>query len=560
VARSDTYGAARPTFLPEGGRRFLRRRGMEAAAIGFAALSGLVGTALYSYDPLDPAANVAAGGPTRNLLGARGAQVADWLFQSLGLAAWLVAIVFLAWALLLVLHRWLGRIWLRLALLPPGVVLAAAALATLPPPPHLPLASGLGGSLGAITAHHLAGWLAPIGVAGGALSGAVFAALAAVTLATSMGLSGSEWLGGARLMLRGLGRAGRGARNAGAWAAGKAGDQARRLANGQESERRPRFAALLQPITRPFARMGIAVRESARKLWTKGGHDDHAASTSIGGERREPTLNGAASSPSPGPATPPRAQRTITLGAATDVEDDEARAPVAAPSPAMVPPVVKPTVVAPAREAPAKRADTTKQASLDFTGEGEPYRLPPLDLLSLPKNAGKIEIDEDALQQNARLLEAVLADFGVRGQIVKVRPGPVVTLYELEPAPGTKSSRVISLSDDIARSMSAVSVRVAVIPGRNVIGIELPNQKRETVWLRELLAVEAYERAQGRLALVLGKDIGGTPVVVDLARMPHLLIAGTTGSGKSVGINTIDRKSTRLNSSHRYISRMPSSA
>ena len=133
----------------------------------------------------------------------------------------------------------------------------------------------------------------------------------------------------------------------------------------------------------------------------------------------------------------------------------------------------------------------------------------------------------------------MLDDFGVRGEIVKVRPGPVVTLYELEPAPGTKSSRVIGLSDDIARSMSAISVRVAVIPGRNVIGIELPNARREIVSLRELLASAAYERTAGQLTLVFGKDIGGAPVLVDLSRMPHLLIAGTTGSGKSVAINTM---------------------
>jgi S-DNA-T family DNA segregation ATPase FtsK/SpoIIIE len=136
-------------------------------------------------------------------------------------------------------------------------------------------------------------------------------------------------------------------------------------------------------------------------------------------------------------------------------------------------------------------------------------------------------------------LSTVLEDFGVRGEIVKVRPGPVVTLYELEPAPGTKSSRVIGLADDIARSMSAVSVRVAVIPGRNVIGIELPNLRREAVCLKELLASQAFERYAGKLTLALGKDIGGTPVLADLARMPHLLIAGTTGSGKSVGINAM---------------------
>jgi S-DNA-T family DNA segregation ATPase FtsK/SpoIIIE len=148
-------------------------------------------------------------------------------------------------------------------------------------------------------------------------------------------------------------------------------------------------------------------------------------------------------------------------------------------------------------------------------------------------------VSEEALQHNAAALEQVLGDFGVRGGIAKVHPGPVVTLYELEPAPGTKSARVIGLADDIARSMSAVSVRVAVVPGRNVIGIELPNATRETVYLRELLAAESYERSGAKLALALGKDIGGAPVVADLARFPHLLVAGTTGSGKSVAINTM---------------------
>ncbi len=169
------------------------------------------------------------------------------------------------------------------------------------------------------------------------------------------------------------------------------------------------------------------------------------------------------------------------------------------------------------------------------------YELPSLGLLSMPKakdNRREV-LSDDALHQNARLLEGVLEDFGVRGTIGNVRPGPVVTLYELEPAPGLKSSRVIGLADDIARSMSAISARVAVIPGRNVIGIELPNQRRETVYLRELLASREYEGNAARLVLALGKDIGGEPVIADLARMPHLLIAGTTGSGKSVAVNTM---------------------
>ena len=185
-----------------------------------------------------------------------------------------------------------------------------------------------------------------------------------------------------------------------------------------------------------------------------------------------------------------------------------------------------------------KRARDARQGSLVMP-VADIFQVPPLDLLEAPPASAGNAADKDALSKNASLLESVLDDFGVRGEIVKVRPGPVVTLYELEPAPGTKTSRVIGLSDDIARSMSALSVRIAVVPGRSVIGIELPNARRETVYLRELLASSAYERSGGNLTLALGKDIGGGPMMVDLGRMPHLLIAGTTGSGKSVAINTM---------------------
>jgi DNA segregation ATPase FtsK/SpoIIIE, S-DNA-T family len=167
------------------------------------------------------------------------------------------------------------------------------------------------------------------------------------------------------------------------------------------------------------------------------------------------------------------------------------------------------------------------------------YALPPLELLAQPSKSARSTVTNEMLQENAAALEGVLGDFGVRGEIINARPGPVVTLYELEPAPGIKSSRVISLADDIARSMSALSARVAVVSGRNAIGIELPNPTREKVFLRELLASRDYVDNSARLPLCLGKSIGGEPVLVDLARMPHLLIAGTTGSGKSVAINTM---------------------
>ncbi len=187
---------------------------------------------------------------------------------------------------------------------------------------------------------------------------------------------------------------------------------------------------------------------------------------------------------------------------------------------------------------PGKREAREVQPELPVFKPGS-YELPALNLLGKPAPQKTRVISDEALEQNARMLENVLADFGVKGEIINVRPGPVVTLYELEPAAGVKSSRVIGLADDIARSMSAVAARVAVVPGRNVIGVELPNLDRETVYIRELLGAEEYESSRGDLTLALGKSIGGEPVYADLARMPHLLIAGTTGSGKSVGINTM---------------------
>ncbi len=225
--------------------------------------------------------------------------------------------------------------------------------------------------------------------------------------------------------------------------------------------------------------------------------------------------------PAPLPAPAPIAEAASVGPARGVVVTRRARAEMAVPEPVAVP------VAAPAPE----RAEIR-------VAPPAPFELPDIAILGEPP-AVETAIPTEVLQQNAGFLEGVLEDFNVRGEIVQACPGPVVTLYELEPAPGTKSSRVISLADDIARSMSAISARVAVIPGKNAIGIELPNAKRETVYLRELLASQDFESSKHKLALGLGKTIGGEPVIVDLAKMPHLLVAGTTGSGKSVAINTM---------------------
>ena len=186
--------------------------------------------------------------------------------------------------------------------------------------------------------------------------------------------------------------------------------------------------------------------------------------------------------------------------------------------------------------APPRPARPAKQAQTDLFAE---YQLPSLDLLAdAPADTGPKQ-DKLALERNARLLETVLDDFNVKGEITAVRTGPVVTMYELEPAPGIKASRVIGLAEDIARNMSAISARVASIPGKTVMGIELPNVHRQIVSFKELVAAAAFVEAKGNLPIILGKDIAGEPIVADLAAMPHLLVAGTTGSGKSVGLNTI---------------------
>ena len=190
--------------------------------------------------------------------------------------------------------------------------------------------------------------------------------------------------------------------------------------------------------------------------------------------------------------------------------------------------------------APSRQAEAEKQPRLKFEEPAGPaYELPPLSLLASPVAIQRHQLSDEALEENARMLESVLDDYGVKGDITSVRPGPVVTMYELEPAPGLKASRVIGLADDIARSMSALSARVSTVPGRSVIGIELPNAHREKVVLREILSARDFGDGSHKLPLALGKDIAGQPIVANLAKMPHLLIAGTTGSGKSVAINTM---------------------
>jgi len=235
-----------------------------------------------------------------------------------------------------------------------------------------------------------------------------------------------------------------------------------------------------------------------------------------------------------GEAPPALAAEPADAGEADDWPDLAAafRPPLSAAARRVVQPQSRPLST-------SRRAQDEAQPQFHLDDPAPAYDPPPLTLLANPAGVVRRQLSDAALAENARMLESVLEDYGVRGEIVSVRPGPVVTLYELEPAPGLKASRVIGLADDIARSMSALSARVSTVPGRSVIGIELPNAHREDVLLREILAARDFGDSQMRLPLALGKDIAGAAVVANLARMPHLLIAGTTGSGKSVAINTM---------------------
>ncbi|PCJ60702.1 MAG: cell division protein FtsK [Rhodospirillaceae bacterium] len=472
--------STKTTFLPAGIRDFLRRRGIEATGIAFALLALGLALALIRYDPADPSLNSAASGPVENWIGLPGAIVADLLLQTLGLAAVVLILLLLAWSWRILSKRGIRRFWMRLALVPFALLAASLAFATLGQPEGWPLKSGLGGFTGALLLQKIIALELPIGGDGfgPAILGTGGAALAFFLTLSALAFDRREWLTalrGTRILAHTLSH----------WGA----RAALALVGGLRRSGKS---------THAFFRERIASRHFLQ---------------------RQPTH--------PAPAT--AATATVRPTSVAPVPPE----PAATAAESRIAP-------RPKSPAPGKRAKAEREPVFHLLG-GEAFELPPLDLLQAsPRVATAARNNEAALEQNARLLESVLDDFGVRGKITKVRPGPIVTLYELEPAPGTKTSRVIGLSDDIARSMSAVSVRIAVVPGQNVIGIELPNAEREMVYLRELLASSSFERnsAQG-LTLVLGKDIGGAPIMVDLARMPHLLIAGTTGSGKSVAINTM---------------------
>jgi S-DNA-T family DNA segregation ATPase FtsK/SpoIIIE len=475
----------------------LRLRGAVLTVAGAVLIASLA-----TYRAADPSLNVAALDAPHNAMGPLGADLSDMALQTVGLAAWIGALLMLACG-----FRRTGagdpfqdRVDLRLrggvgAL---GMILLAGLLAAPRPPASWPLSCGLGGWVGEALLKGFAALISRTDLPAPRLAACLVLVLPClVALAYGAGLRWEE------------------VQDFAAWISGHS--RAPRLAKAEPAPRR---------------QTGVVIRPDATPVVA-----------GKGGKSPRPSARTA----KPNPLEAIEAAIPVTPGVSKlDADDppfdladeDDLQTLLAEPDSRGKAPVVQTQVRGGAKGAkPSERETRERQKTFDFTPGGG-FQLPELAMLSKPKPRAST-IDEGALRQNARLLETVLAEFGVRGQIDQIRPGPVVTLYELVPAAGVKSSRVISLSDDIARSMSARACRVSVVSGRNAIGIELPNASRETVYLRDLLSSSEYEKAASNLPMALGETIGGDPYIADLSKMPHLLIAGTTGSGKSVGVNAM---------------------
>jgi S-DNA-T family DNA segregation ATPase FtsK/SpoIIIE len=459
--------------------------------LGLAGLAVLV--ALATYDPRDPSLNTATTRHVTNLAGPPGAVLADILLQGFGAVGALPGVAMLSWSWRIASRRGLGSFAARLAALLGAMPVLAAVLGAVPlgTAGPWPVLAGAGGSIGQV--------LGLVGLdAGRSLSGpvgavaiwALGATLAATLTVLARGLTRSEW-----------GTAERAAGTAARFSVHGGRDAVRTLSRGAGGVGQA-SGWLMHLVSRG---PGLAPDPEPQPA----PRQPSAPSTAAPEQRPAPPPRQAAP-PVPQPPVPqPPGQQT--------------------PRPA---PLAPPTPVVTAQ--PPKRP-VQQVLPLDASG----WKFPSLDLLKAPPERHATGPSEESLQANAHLLETVLNDYGVQGEIVEIRPGPVVTLYELVPAPGIRSARVIGLADDVARSLSVTAVRIATVPGRNVIGIEVPNSRRETVFLSEILGSEEVQRSSAKLSIALGKDIGGKSVVADLARMPHLMIAGTTGSGKSVGVNAM---------------------
>ncbi|ARN80593.1 DNA translocase FtsK [Methylocystis bryophila] len=487
--------------VPESLRDTARKRVIELAGLLLLLLCGALALALATWSTRDPSINHATDSPVRNWLGSPGAIVADLIMQTIGVGAAPALLPLAGFGLRLIGRRRFDRPLWRAVLWLLGVCCAATAAALLPVTDRWPLPTGLGGVLGD-TLFSLGRRSVGGGPLGAAVVGlvAVLGAILCLTGAAGMGFNGARE---------------------------SADDAVSRARGARQSEE--------------YDEEDVAGEPSAALVWLGALlHYAMTAHAGIKGLFAERKARSAARETRVEQPIPPfsDSKREPTFDYPANAPDISPGEPRAKSSRSVTPFVSRPRDSEPAPSRPS--ASSARKPRYTAEVREQSYASPSLELLTEPKKpSGAAKLSPQALVDNAQELERVLEDFTVRGEIVNVHPGPVVTLYELEPAPGVKSSRVISLADDIARSMSAISARVAVVPGRNAIGIELPNQHREMVYLRELLACPEFTETKHKLAIALGKTIGGEPVVVDLARMPHLLVAGTTGSGKSVAINTM---------------------
>jgi len=520
AAPSPGRGLSKGRLLPDGALLFLKRRLREAGGLAVIGAALALSAALASYNSRDPSFSTAVpdeAAVVRNVLGLPGAYTADLLWQTLGYAGFTIVFIIGGWGLAMLRHRSIRQWPWRVPAALLAVLLSAMGLIAVTGAP------AAGGSAGLMLINPLARLL-------GDLAGKMALPLLALALLLPFLLSllaaldirlatVREWVADARTWWK--------ARNA----ARPTDAEATAATGGRWGSASP-APVPVAASGNPLAGFVAGWRGRLDSLRDRlPGQRGAAATAPVQTNRAPPRFGdapGGGYSPAPDELPLTDAPAPTPVASTTGLDERRRPAPVVERGPKPILPDV------------ARKMEKARQPALPMEPEirGE-HELPPIDIMQLPPPGMGPAMDEASLQRNAEMLETVLEDFGVRGQIVKVSPGPVVTLYELEPAPGVKSARVIGLADDIARSMSAVSVRVAVVPGRNVIGIEMPNQRRETVYMRELLMSDAYEKSQQKLALILGKDIGGGPIIADLARMPHLLVAGTTGSGKSVAINTM---------------------
>lgn len=473
--------------LPPSIREGLARRMRELTGLGLIGLAGIASAGLMTWSVQDPSLSHATSRPIRNILGYAGAIGADLAMQIFGLGAIMLVLTVAVWGWRMMTHRPFDREALRLGSWILCTVIAAGFVSCWPHGGAWPLPTGLGGVVGDALVRAPAVIFGPAGTIYRIVLGTILFAAMAATFLIACGL-------GAREHDDEL---------------AEIEDDDKPLDEDDESDRGSvSLGWLFHALMSTKARLIWLLSAAYRSLVSSG-----PKTKAVAFSRQEPNLGG-------GRAAPPISPQSEDADYEDEHEEEEDE---------------EEEEEQPAARAPRKKAAPKAAAKKS----SDKFDLPSVSMLAAPKAGDRQPLSKAELENNSRSLEGVLQDFGVRGEIVKANPGPVVTLYELEPAPGIKSSRVIGLSDDIARSMSALSARVAVVPGRNAIGIELPNAHREKVYLRELLVAKEATDTVAKLPLCLGKTIGGDPVIIDLARTPHMLIAGTTGSGKSVAINTM---------------------